>query len=120
MESELGSDTDGDDGDDEIPPYDPATERFPMLPIYHPAFQQAEELTHSIIRGFQEFIATSNYKDDEIKYLLRELEELEHPKYPTALRIGLIGDSGVGKSSLINSLLGVESIAPQVRDKACT
>jgi len=116
-ESDDEDDSD-DEGDGE--PHDPNSEPLPKLPIYEPSFKKVEELCQGIIHRFREFLSNNEYKDEEVKIMLDEVEKLKEPPYHAAsIRVGLIGDAGVGKSSLLSSILGIENISVQVRLYIC-
>ena len=108
------NDEDEDDEDDWKPPHDPTSEKLPRLPIYHPAFKLTEKITHKTLKVFETFIKHSGYEDDEANHLLAEVRAHSRIPYGDAVRIGLIGDAGVGKSSTINSLLGVANLTVEV------
>lgn len=92
--------------------HDPDSEPLPDLPMYHPSVKEVEILSSQLISEFQCFIGNSTYKDEEMDYLLEESKVLEHPPHEShVLRIALIGDAGMGKSSLLNSMLGQENLA---------
>ena len=80
--------------------------------MYHPSVKEVEILSSQLISEFQYFIGNSIYRDEEMDYLLEESKVLEHPPHEShVLRIALIGDAGMGKSSLLNSMLGQENLA---------
>lgn len=103
-----------DEDEDEVLRHEPASEAIPLLPLSHPAFNLVEVYSRQMIQVFQDAIHESTYQDAETNYLLEELTTHETPNYGKDIKIGLIGDSGVGKSSLINSILGTENITVQV------
>ncbi|KAF1998322.1 hypothetical protein P154DRAFT_621882 [Amniculicola lignicola CBS 123094] len=116
--SEMGTDFPEEDGDDAdegdenmcVKPHKPELETLPRLPIYHPAFALAEETAQRTLKTFIAYIKGSGYEDDEAIHLLQELQQRSHIPYGNAVRIGLIGEAGVGKSSTINSILGVANL----------
>ncbi|RDL41569.1 uncharacterized protein BP5553_01548 [Venustampulla echinocandica] len=63
----------------------------------------------------------ANDEESNIHQLVARAEELHNYQSPVEFTIGLVGDSGVGKSSLINSLLDEEKIAKTAgAGSACT
>jgi predicted GTPase len=54
-------------------------------------------------------ISELGYQDKETEYLDKMFSDLENPRHETnTVQIALVGDAGHGKSSTINSLLGVD------------
>ncbi|KAF2651015.1 hypothetical protein K491DRAFT_782176 [Lophiostoma macrostomum CBS 122681] len=123
-ELEIDSDeSDEDDGmDDEfVPPHDPASEPLPKLPTYHPGFDLAGKITKETLQVIEAYIRRSGYTDNEATHLLEEIKSHSCIPYDGPMRIGLVGDAGVGKSSTINSLLGITGLAEEGADSAsCT
>ncbi|OBT38703.1 hypothetical protein VE00_10646 [Pseudogymnoascus sp. WSF 3629] len=63
----------------------------------------------------------ANDEENNLRPILTLAEELRNYQSPVEFTIGVVGDSGVGKSSLINSLLNVQRLAKAVADgTACT
>lgn len=62
----------------------------------------------------KDVIKSSGYRDAEAIHILREILTHEKIPYGDAVRIGLIGDAGVGKSSVINSVLGKSNLTLEV------
>lgn len=94
--------------------HDPATEKFPTTITNHPSFRAAEQIADSIPKEIIRIIEKSGYMDDEFEYLKGEAERVRKIYKPAEIIVGLKGDSGTGKSSLINCLLGYDGIAPSV------
>jgi F0F1-type ATP synthase beta subunit len=116
LEIDFDDDDDEDDDmdDDEVPPHNPASEQLPKLPIFHPAFELTEKTTKETLQIVEAYIKDSGYKDSEATHLLEEIKRRSRIPYGDAVRIGLIGDAGVGKSSTINSLLGIANLTVEV------
>lgn len=96
-------------------------ETRPHLPIYHPAFNLTENTAGKTLDVFKRFLKKSDYSDEEAKHLLKEINTHIKIPYGDAVRIGLIGDAGVGKSSAINSILGVANLTCEGDDgDSCT
>ncbi|OBT58322.1 hypothetical protein VE04_00743 [Pseudogymnoascus sp. 24MN13] len=63
----------------------------------------------------------ANNEENNLRPILTLAEELRNYQSPVEFSIGVVGDSGVGKSSLINSLLNVQRLAKAGADgTACT
>ena len=101
--------------------YNPMTETLPRLPAYHPSFIMAEEYCSDLMKEAALVLKNAEYKDTRILQLLQKSLNGQKLEYPKPRVVGLMGDSGVGKSSLINSLLDVPDIALSgANGEACT
>lgn len=78
-------------------PYDPLTEPTPKLPAYHPSFAKVEKYYESVMQDAANLLGNSQYQDPKVKELLTQAEGHMAIKYPGPKRIGVVGDSGVGK-----------------------
>lgn len=90
---------------DELPPQ----ERF-----HEPAFQQSLSSAKHLMANIVGVLASSslhNEPDSTMQRLYQQAIDLSGFQYPSTRTVGLVGDSGVGKSSLINSLLDIEGLA---------
>ncbi|KAK3682814.1 hypothetical protein B0T22DRAFT_444981 [Podospora appendiculata] len=91
-------------GDEEPPP-----NRF-----HDPAFQTAFKDARDLARDLGEVLGSSALHlepDSTICRLRQRASELAQFKCPPTRTVGFVGDSGVGKSSLINSLLDFRGLA---------
>ena len=119
--SDTFSDSDDEDSDEEkdpsqVPPYDPAQQRRPKLPMYHPGFKQAEEDTQAILQVFLDFLKAAKNRGvsgEEATYLWNEIFKNRNILYQKEIRIAVTGDTGTGKSATTNALLG-EDLTPEV------
>ena len=119
--SDTFSDSDDEDSDDErdpsqVPPYDPAQQRRPKLPMYHPGFKQAEEDTQAVLQVFLDFLKAAKNRGvsgEEATYLWNEILKNRNILYQKEIRIAVTGDTGTGKSATTNALLG-EDLTPEV------
>ena len=101
--------------------YNPVSETLPRLPAYHPSFIKAEEYCSDLMKEAALVLKNAEYKDTRILQLLQKSLNGHKLEYPKPRIVGLMGDSGVGKSSLINSLLDVPDIALSgANGEACT
>jgi hypothetical protein len=95
--------------DDMVPPHVPDDEPLPHLPIYHPDIPMVHNSCIELVRRFKEKIDSSTYHDAEMTYLSEMFSKHMNPPHETNVsQIGLVGDAGHGKSSTINSILGVD------------
>ena len=78
-------------------PYDPLSEARPNLPAYHPSFSKAESLCVQLLGDAAQLLKNSEYKDVKILDLYDQAVAKQAIIYPNPRRIGLVGDSGVGK-----------------------
>ncbi|KAI4618246.1 uncharacterized protein J4E87_007914 [Alternaria ethzedia] len=116
MEDELDSDLDdddSDDGDDRVPAYDPDQQNRPKLPLYHPGFNLTESTATNILSTIGQYITKSirsGYDDAEAKHLREQILRNNKIPYQETVRISVAGDTGAGKSALLNALLGVVNL----------
>ena len=111
------SGSDSDEEEDQVPPHDPDSQIRPKLPIYHPGFQLTEDITQKVLSTFSQFIVSSvrkGYKDAEAQRLREQIIKKKDIKYQDAVRLAVAGDTGVGKSALLNALLGVLNLTIEV------
>ncbi|KAK3331432.1 hypothetical protein B0H66DRAFT_546532 [Apodospora peruviana] len=90
---------------DEEPPQD----RF-----HEPAFQQAFHNAKALMGDLARVLESSSLHlgpDSTMRSLRQTAQELATFRCPPTRVVGLVGDSGVGKSSLLNSLLDVRGLA---------
>lgn len=98
---------------------DPPDDEF-----HSPAFQRRLSQARSILQGLTTVLSSSPIlleSDSTIKRHHEEAKTLKHFCPLSRRTVGLVGDSGVGKSSLINSLLDMNSLARTTgKGAACT
>ena len=94
--------------------YDSSSETDPDLPIYHPASATVSEACLAILKGAEEIFMNAGYTDGETEGILEECRKKGPLRQCEPRRIGLVGDSGVGKSSLVNCVLDEDNLAFQV------
>jgi hypothetical protein len=117
MDSDSSDDED-EDREDEIAPLDPNSQKRPKLPIYHPGFKLTEELTLGTLSNFMDFIKQAQddgYNDDELSHLWNEVVRSKAMPYQDAVKLAVAGDTGAGKSALLNAMLGVLNLTIEVR-----
>jgi len=90
--------------------------RYPTEPLpKHPAYDEESHGLRSAIDGslakLLEVTSDDTCDDTEMKRIHERIDEVYEPRKPPTLKIALVGDAGVGKSSLINSVLHIPGIA---------
>jgi len=126
MEDEPHSDLDdsnSDDGDDRVPAYDPDQQNRPKLPLYHPGFKLTESIATEILSTIVQYITKSirsGYDDAEAKHLREQILRNNKIPYEETVRMSVAGDTGAGKSALLNALLGVVNLNVEVSSSART
>lgn len=94
-----------------------ASKGVPDFRFYHPGFVLTENGTMNILRTFIDYINTSvknGYQDNETKHLRAEVQRSKTINYQDAVRLAMAGDTGVGKSALLNAILGVINLNIEV------
>jgi hypothetical protein len=116
-DNDANSDSESDDEEDRVPAYDPHQQERPKLPIYHPGFRLTENLAQGILKTFNDYISnsvTEGYDDNEAKHLQKEIKEHKEVPYHEAVHLAVAGDTGAGKSALLNAILGVLNLNIEV------
>ncbi|EAU36995.1 predicted protein [Aspergillus terreus NIH2624] len=112
------------DDNDENYSYSIRQEELPPAPIYDRRLQNALKEVRTGLTQIASLMQTSElYRDDSSAFynLYQQTLEASQFTYPETRLVGFIGDSGVGKSTLINSLLDREGLARSSGDgAACT
>jgi hypothetical protein len=122
MDSDLSGDddeSDSEDGEEEVSALDPNSQQRPKLPIYHPGFRLTEKLTMGILSNFLDFFEQAEkygYRDEEMPYLKKKVEYSKTIPYQGAVKLAVAGDTGAGKSALLNAVLGVLNLTIEVRE----
>ncbi|ROW15158.1 hypothetical protein VPNG_03092 [Cytospora leucostoma] len=92
--------------------------------FHSPAFQRRLSQAKSMLQGLTRVLSSSPIHlepDSTLKLHHAEAETLSQFRPLSTRTVGLVGDSGAGKSSLINSLLDKDSLARTTgRGAACT
>ncbi|KAK7605646.1 hypothetical protein JOL62DRAFT_633531 [Phyllosticta paracitricarpa] len=102
--------------------YDPRSEGFPATYTSNPSFSEAEARHNKIYQDFLTILGRYEEEhDSDIEFIKSRARLFSGIDYPGDIIVGLRGAAGVGKSSLINSILGIEDAA-ETGDghKACT
>lgn len=112
---------DSDDGDDRVPAYDPDQQTRPKLPLYHPGFTLTESTAKNLLSTINQYITkamNNGYDDAEAKHLRKQILRNNKIPYQEVVRISVAGDTGAGKSALLNALLGVINLNVEVSSSA--
>ncbi|OJI89614.1 hypothetical protein ASPTUDRAFT_132870 [Aspergillus tubingensis CBS 134.48] len=121
--STLDSEGDAAEEEDEDA-YNIRHESLPQEPIYDIRLQNALRDVRSELTSLTQIMSGNALAHDntsDLSKLYEKTREASRFAYPATRTVGFIGDSGVGKSSLINSLLDQEGLARSSGDgAACT
>ncbi|KAL2694823.1 hypothetical protein Neosp_001410 [[Neocosmospora] mangrovei] len=105
-------------------PHSVLDEELPQDAFHSPEFQQAFRDAKQLMSTVEGVLGSSslhNSPESTIRRLHTEAGELARFEYPSTRTVGFVGDSGVGKSSLLNSLLDVKGLARTSNSgEACT
>ncbi|RSM00468.1 hypothetical protein CDV31_011793 [Fusarium ambrosium] len=105
-------------------PHNVLDEELPQDAFHSPEFQQAFRDAKQLMSTVEGVLGSSslhNSPESTIHRLHDEAGELARFEYPSTRTVGFVGDSGVGKSSLLNSLLDVKGLARTSNSgEACT
>ncbi|KAJ4184843.1 hypothetical protein NW755_008756 [Fusarium falciforme] len=105
-------------------PHNVLDEELPQDAFHSPEFQQAFRDAKQLMSTVESVLGSSslhNSPESTIRRLHTEAGELARFEYPSTRTVGFVGDSGVGKSSLLNSLLDVKGLARTSNSgEACT
>ncbi|KAJ5610470.1 hypothetical protein N7510_007189 [Penicillium lagena] len=104
--------------------YSVRQESLPPAPVYNLGLQNGLGAVKKALAGLANTMCLSELVNDSTTSfykLQEEIRQLSDFKYPETRTVGFIGDSGAGKSSVINSLLDQPNLARSSRDgAACT
>lgn len=78
-------------------PYDPSNEAAPNLPAYHPSFLNVEKLCAELLEESAQMLKNAEYKDAKLSDIQEQATAKQTVHCPKPRRIGMVGDSGVGK-----------------------
>ena len=78
-------------------PYSAYNEELPNLPAYHPSFANVEDICEDVFAGAAQIFEDSDYQDGYTESLHAKIKKHRSITYPPAMKIGFMGDSGVGK-----------------------
>ncbi|OQD91133.1 hypothetical protein PENANT_c001G02645 [Penicillium antarcticum] len=98
-------------------------ETLPRAPIYNTRLQDGLKAVKRYLASLASTMSLSELTQDQstsLHTLYKRTEEMSKFQYPVTRTVGFIGDSGVGKSSLINSLLDQKIARSSREGSACT
>jgi hypothetical protein len=99
---------------DLIVQHDPETEALPEHPIFHEDFHEVARLVNEEIQKLRDTILGWPNQNAESRYQLERLHAVRSPEYPPPHMVAHFGDSGVGKSTLNNAVLGDRNLSFKV------
>lgn len=99
---------------DDTTSHEPTSEPVPHLKQYTYAFAEAERLIRRLVRNVHDHILREEEQDAESAYMAERTISVESPAYSPPYVVGISGNSGIGKSTLINATLGLLSLCPTV------
>ncbi|KAH7323547.1 hypothetical protein BKA65DRAFT_70778 [Rhexocercosporidium sp. MPI-PUGE-AT-0058] len=94
--------------------YNVNDEAAPDAPYFNVDFQHGIRQAKAVAHRIADILETCDLardRDSQIYSMLQTAKELQNFVAPSVCTIGIVGDSGVGKSSLINSLLDEVNLA---------
>ncbi|KAF4771133.1 hypothetical protein HAV15_012667 [Penicillium sp. str.  len=98
-------------------------ETLPPAPIYNNRLQDGLKAVKGHLASLASAMRLSELTQDQstsLYTLYKHTEKMSRFQYPVTRTVGFIGDSGVGKSSLINSLLDQKIARSSREGSACT
>jgi ABC-type multidrug transport system fused ATPase/permease subunit len=99
------------------PIHDIKDENPPNDRFHNSTFQDALREAKALMAGFRDTLGSNSlhYEPDSVMQRLhQQAAKLAHFECPSTRTVGFVGDSGVGKSSLLNSLLDKQGLARTV------
>ncbi|TKA67263.1 hypothetical protein B0A49_04118 [Cryomyces minteri] len=111
-QEEQSSDEDDDEDEDDIYVAEDK-ETPPNFPAYHPEFLSIGAKMSDIMSRIHLLLEASGDSDEVCSSRTDRCEELKTLPTPKPARIALLGDTGVGKSSLMNSFLDRTHLAKE-------
>ncbi|CAI7660451.1 unnamed protein product [Penicillium crustosum] len=114
---------DGNEDENERISNDIRDETLPPAPIYNNRLQDGLKAVKGHLASLASTMRLSELTQDQstsLYTLYKQTEKMSRFQYPVTRTVGFIGDSGVGKSSLINSLLDQKIARSSREGSACT
>ncbi|KAJ5421592.1 hypothetical protein N7491_010037 [Penicillium cf. griseofulvum] len=113
----------GNEDENEMISNDIRDETLPPAPIYNSRLQDGLKAVKGHLASLASAMRLSELTQDQstsLHTLYKGTEKMSRFQYPVTRTVGFIGDSGVGKSSLINSLLDQKIARSSREGSACT
>ncbi|GAB7340761.1 hypothetical protein MBLNU457_7136t1 [Dothideomycetes sp. NU457] len=86
-------------------------EQLPPLPANDPLFKMVEEDNAQVINRLLQALHAMKHLGVEFNNLIAELEKNRTVSYGRPITVGVLGDSGAGKTSFLNNFLGQVGLA---------
>lgn len=116
-DDEVDSDDDFENTSDQnidYPTHDEDSEPFPQCAIYDDAIEDIEEKVSSIAERVESRLSAHNSNSKTVGNYLSTAENLSCPPEAKKIRIAILGGAGVGKSSILNAVIGKRDLAKSV------
>ncbi|KAF7194456.1 hypothetical protein HII31_04261 [Pseudocercospora fuligena] len=98
------------DGDEEYQ-YSEAEESFPDSPLYDNRLPHIKQRLSTIAEEAEKILAQAGCSTEDVQILLSQVKAVRSFPRPEPKLIGLVGNAGQGKSSLVNSLTDIPGLA---------
>lgn len=115
--------SDSEVGENDMPqdPYYETAEPYPGLPIYDPSITKITKRLLGIPQQVIHILSSYNGNGKNVNDQLEAAKKLTTVPKPPKVRIGLLGDAGAGKSSLLNSMTDINDLAKSLSGgQSCT
>ncbi|EME42806.1 hypothetical protein DOTSEDRAFT_53811 [Dothistroma septosporum NZE10] len=89
----------------EQPTYDSSKEALPDLPAYHPRLPLLKTTASNLVAELARYLRPYRYSSADLVNMVQKAEEATNPPEQKKFLFMLLGVTGVGKSSTINSFL---------------
>lgn len=116
-----GDPLDDEDLGDDISNYNESAEPFPKAVVYDPDFKKVHEDTLRLMGEVANIVPEESRELTRTRHLVVRSRELAEFPITRKRLINMVGKSGSGKSSLLNSMIGMPGHAKAIAgSKACT
>lgn len=117
------ADEEGDDGgaEEEDQPYDESSEAFPRRPAFDEDLAAALVKAHDAVGQLHYRLLPFTSHSEELKAILAKTKEALRQPEAQRLQVGMVGDTGAGKSALLNTVTDTPSLAKELYGgESCT
>ncbi|KAK3701558.1 hypothetical protein LTR37_015412 [Vermiconidia calcicola] len=104
-------DEDDEEFDDEDETYNESSEPLPNHPYYDADVAVIENQCRTMVAGVHQILVQSSCDTEAVQAFREKAVVLEKPQEIQPIQVGLLGESGAGKSSTTNSLLDTPGLA---------